>query len=69
MPWLPSSKIGDGDISLNNTQYDPMSIKKDILELSEGRQLETFLTTDWLSHFETSDNWVNDGFTDAFDGT
>lgn len=37
-----------------------MSIECDLVELSRG-QLDTFLTTDWLSYYENSDNWANDG--------
>lgn len=60
MPWLSSPEIGPSDASLNETPYDPMSIECDLVELSRG-QLDTFLTTDWLSYYENSDNWANDG--------
>lgn len=68
MPWLSSMEIGDSDAPVNDTQYDPMRIENDLQELSEGGQLDKFLTTDWLSYFEHSDNWVNDGVTNTFDG-
>lgn len=69
MPWPSSTEIGDEDAAVNDTQYNPISIENDLSELSETGQLDTFLTTDWLSCFENSDNWVNGGFTDTLDGT
>lgn len=67
MPCLSSMEIGSSDASVNETPYDPMSIESDLMELSRG-QLDTFLTTDWLSYYENSDNWVNDEIIDTCDG-
>jgi hypothetical protein len=69
MPWLPLTETGDEDVAVNGTEYNPISIENDLSELSNAAQLDTFLTTDWLSYFENSDNWVNGGFTDTLDGT
>lgn len=35
---------------MNDTQYDPMSIENDLQGLSEGGELDTFLTTYCLSY-------------------
>lgn len=69
MPWLPSTEMRDKDTVVDNTLYDPINIENDLLELSEGGKLDTFLTNDWLSYFENSGNWANDELRDSFDGT